>query len=113
MAEVDDELWADQLMTTEMFNRAVANAHVRSYFERAMRIVPAPHHYDECLLEPDELYGLDYILPGDVPDTEAGRLLSRKVQGQLDDVQNALEELHRVGRYVMRNTPLDAQQAVE
>lgn len=69
--DYDDAVWLDHVRAGELFNHAVTNARLTSYFDNATGVLST-----RCpgSLYSDDGYGLDYIVPGDEPDTEADRI---------------------------------------
>ena len=101
LTDHDDQAWLDHVRVGELFNRAVANAHLSAYYNSAIRALgqewARPGH---GLLDRGSEYDIDYVLPGDVPDSEADRIaywwLFQAVKAEddlVDEVSRALERL--------------------
>lgn len=93
--EREDELWLYHVRVGEMFNRAVAHARMASYFESAVGdVFPTTRTFASHVNE--EEYGLDYIIPGDVPEAKAGRLVYSFLFRKMKARDKAAEELHAI-----------------
>ena len=105
--EPDDEVWLDQIRASEIFNHAVANARLNSYFESAVSGVLMGH--GSFALNSGEAYDFGYILPGDEPEEEADQLAYRYVYSTMKARDELIDDLRRV---IQRFVSVHARQAL-